>query len=118
MTVKYNPKEPKTNVNKNKANPIFFVGNTEKIKDISDATSGSIFLKSAFNANPINNGIGNRADQHVLRNDVYKGSNIPDNMTGYIFLNFGSTWPAAMRSCIEAPCSNPNNVLTSSINYQ
>ena len=76
-----------------------------------------VFDPSLRFLNPINNGIGNRADQHVLRNDVYKGSNIPDNMTGYIFLNFGSTWPAAMRSCIEAPCSNSNNVLTSSINY-
>ena len=40
--------------------------------------------------NPIDNGIGNREDQQVLKNDYYKGSSIPDNMTGYIFLNFGS----------------------------
>ncbi len=77
-----------------------------------------VFDPSLRFLNPIDNGIGNRADQHVLRNDVYKGSNIPDNMTGYIFLNFGSTWPATMRSCIEAPCSDTKNILSASFNYQ
>ena len=77
-----------------------------------------VFDPSLRFLNPIDNGIGNRADQHVLRNDVYKGSNIPDNMTGYIFLNFGSSWPATMRSCIEAPCSDTKNVLSASFNYQ
>ena len=67
--------------------------------------------------NPIDNGIWNRNDQIAVRNDVYKGSSIPDNMTGYIFLNFKSTWPASMRSCFVAPCSSSDNVLTGTINY-
>ena len=77
-----------------------------------------VFDPSLRFLNPIDNGIGNREDQQVLRNDVYKGSSIPDNMTGYIFLNFGSTWPSSMRSCFEAPCSSSDNVLTTTINYQ
>ena len=77
-----------------------------------------VFDPSLRFLNPIDNGIGNRSDQLVLRNDVYKGSSIPDNMTGYIFLNFGSTWPASMRSCFVAPCSSSDNVLTATINYQ
>ena len=68
--------------------------------------------------NPIDNGIWNREDQLALRNDVYKGSSIPDNMIGYIFLNFKSTWPASMRSCFETPCSKSENVLTATLNYQ
>ena len=67
--------------------------------------------------NPIDNGIWNRDDQIAVRNDVYKGSSIPDNMIGYIFLNFKSTWPASMRSCFATPCSSSDNVLTATINY-
>ncbi len=76
-----------------------------------------VFDPSLRFLNPIDNGIGNRDSQQVLRNDVYKGSNIPDNMIGYIFLNFGSTWPSSMRSCFETPCSSSDNVLTATINY-
>ena len=76
-----------------------------------------VFDPSLRFLNPIDNGIGNREDQQVLKNDYYKGSSIPDNMTGYIFLNFGSTWPASMRSCFEAPCSSSDNVLIATINY-
>ena len=76
-----------------------------------------VFDPSLRFLNPIDNGIGNRSDQLVLRNDVYKGSSIPDNMTGYIFLNFGSTWPASMRSCFVAPCSSSDNVLTATLDY-
>ena len=67
--------------------------------------------------NPIDNGIWNRDRQLAVRNDVYKGSSIPDNMIGYIFLN-SKAWPISTRSCFETPCSNTDNVLTSSINYQ
>ena len=67
--------------------------------------------------NPIDNGVWNRDSQRAVRNDVYKGSSIPDNMIGYIFLN-SKAWPISTRSCFETPCSNTDNVLTSSINYQ
>ena len=68
--------------------------------------------------NPIDNGIWNREDQRAIKNDYYKGSSIPDNMIGYIFMSFGSTWPSSMRSCFETPCSSSDNVLTATINYQ
>ena len=76
-----------------------------------------VFDPSLRFLNPIDNGIGNREDQQVLKNDYYKGSSIPDNMIGYIFLNFKSTWPASMRSCFATPCSSSDNVLTATINY-
>ena len=77
-----------------------------------------VFDPSLRFLNPIDNGIWKRQAQQVLRNDNYPGSSIPDNMIGYIFLNFGSTWPSSMRSCFETPCSSSDNVLTATINYQ
>ena len=68
--------------------------------------------------NPIDNGIWNREDQLVLKNDSYKGSSIPDFLVGYILLGFKSTWPASMRVCFATPCSSSDNVLTATINYQ
>ena len=76
-----------------------------------------VFDPSLRFLNPIDNGIWNREDQLAVRNDVYKGSSIPDNMIGYIYLNFKSTWPASMRSCFETPCSSSDNVLTATLNY-
>ena len=67
--------------------------------------------------NPIDNGIWNREDQRAIKNDYYKGSSIPDNMIGYIYLNFKSFWPASMRSCFATPCSSSDNVLTATLNY-
>ena len=67
--------------------------------------------------NPIDNGVWRRDRQIAVRNDEYKGSSIPDNMIGYIYLNF-NTWPASLRSCFATPCNNNDNILTSEINYQ
>ena len=88
------------------------------VHDAHRTSAAMVFDPSLRFLNPIDNGIWNREDQLALRNDVYKGSSIPDNMTGYIFLNFGSTWPASMRSCFEAPCNKSENVLTATLNYQ
>ena len=88
------------------------------VHDAHRTSAAMVFDPSLRFLNPIDNGIWNREDQQILRNDVYKGSSIPDNMTGYIFLNFGSTWPASMRSCFETPCSKSENVLTATLNYQ
>ena len=63
--VKYKPKQPKANVNKNKANPIFFDGKTENIAIISFEPSISKFSKSAFRANPTPNGIAPIICQNV-----------------------------------------------------
>ena len=67
--------------------------------------------------NPIDNGLWNRDRQTVISNDNYKGSSIPEFMIGYILLDFNA-WPVIMRSCFESPCSNSNNVLTATFNYQ
>ena len=67
--------------------------------------------------NPIDNGLWNRDSQTVIKNDSYKGSSIPEFMIGYILLNFNA-WPVIMRSCFESPCSNSDNVLTATFNYQ
>ena len=61
--------------------------------------------------NPIRN------DRTIIQNDSYKGSSIPEFMMGYILLGF-DTWPVTMRSCFESPCSNSENVLTATFNYQ
>ena len=88
------------------------------VHDAHRTSAAMVFDPSLRFLNPIDNGIWNREDQLAVRNDVYKGSSIPDNMIGYIFLNFKSTWPASMRSCFEIPCSSSDNVLTETINYQ
>ena len=67
--------------------------------------------------NPIDNGLWNRDSQTVIKNDSYKGSSIPEFMIGYILLDFNA-WPVIMRSCFESPCSNSDNVLTATFNYQ
>jgi prepilin-type N-terminal cleavage/methylation domain-containing protein len=67
--------------------------------------------------NPIDNGLWNRDRQTVISNDNYKGSSIPEFMIGYILLDFNA-WPVIMRSCFESPCSNSDNVLTATFNYQ
>ena len=61
--------------------------------------------------NPIRN------DRTIIQNDSYKGSSIPESMIGSILLGF-NTWPVTMRSCFESPCSNSENVLTATFNYQ
>jgi type IV pilus assembly protein PilA len=66
--------------------------------------------------NPIDNG-WRRDSQTIIQNDSYKGSFIPEFMMGYILLGF-DTWPVTMRSCFESPCSNSENVLTATFNYQ
>ena len=87
------------------------------VQDASRTSAAMYFDPSLRFLNPIDNGIWNREDQLAVRNDVYKGSSIPDNMIGYIYLNFKSTWPASMRSCFETPCSSSDNVLTATLNY-
>ena len=87
------------------------------VQDASRISAAMVFDPSLRFLNPIDNGIWNREDQLAVRNDVYKGSSIPDNMIGYIYLNFKSTWPASMRSCFETPCSSSDNVLTATLNY-
>ena len=61
--------------------------------------------------NPIRN------DRTIIQNDSYKGSSIPESMIGSILLGFNA-WPVTMRSCFESPCSNSENVLTATFNYQ
>ena len=61
--------------------------------------------------NPIRN------DRTIIQNDSYKGSPIPESMIGSILLGFNA-WPVTMRSCFESPCSNSENVLTATFNYQ
>lgn len=61
--------------------------------------------------NPIRN------DRTIIQNDSYKGSPIPESMIGSILLGFNA-WPVTMRSCFESPCSNSDNVLTATFNYQ
>ena len=87
------------------------------VHDAHRTSAAMVFDPSLRFLNPIDNGVWNREDQLAVRNDVYKGSSIPDNEMGYIFLNFKSTWPASMRSCFEAPCSSNDNVLTATLNY-
>ena len=87
------------------------------VQDAGRISAAMVFDPSLRFLNPIDNGIWNRDVQIAVRNDVYKGSSIPDNMIGYIFLNFKSTWPASMRSCFATPCSSSDNVLTATINY-
>ena len=80
--------------------------------------SGAVpFDPSLTFLNPIDNGIWNRDRQLAVRNDVYKGSSIPDNMIGYIYINH-SSYPIILRSCFATPCNNNDNVLTAEINYQ
>ena len=87
------------------------------VHDAHRTSAAMVFDPSLRFLNPIDNGIWNREDQLAVRGDVYKGSSIPDNMIGYIYLNFKSTWPASMRSCFATPCSSSDNVLTATINY-
>ena len=87
------------------------------VHDAHRTSAAMAFDPSLRFLNPIDNGIWNRDSQQAVRGDIYKGSSIPDNMIGYIFLNFKSTWPASMRSCFETPCSSSDNVLTATINY-
>ncbi len=87
------------------------------IQDSWRTANAMYFDPSLKFLNPIDNGVWNRDRQIAVRNDVYKGSSIPDNMIGYFFLN-SKAWPISTRSCFETPCSNTDNVLTSSINYQ
>jgi type IV pilus assembly protein PilA len=87
------------------------------VHDAHRTSAAMVFDPSLRFLNPIDNGIWNREDQLVLMNDNYKGSSIPDNIIGYILLNFKSTWPASIRSCFETPCSNSDNVLTATLNY-
>ena len=80
--------------------------------------SGAVpFDPSLTFLNPIDNGIWNRDRQIAVRNDVYKGSSIPDNMIGYIYYNFNA-WPSNLRSCFKLPCSKSENILTTTLNYQ
>ena len=80
--------------------------------------SGAVpFDPSLTFLNPIDNGIWNRDRQLAVRNDVYKGSSIPDNMIGYIYINH-SSYPIILRSCFATPCNNNDNVLTAEINSQ
>ena len=67
--------------------------------------------------NPIDNGIWNRDRQLAVRNDIYKGSSIPDNMIGYIYINH-SSYPVILRSCYATPCNDSSNLLTTTLNYQ
>ena len=87
------------------------------VQNVARFTAAIAFDPSLRFLNPIDNGVWNRDSQIAVRNDVYKGSSIPDNMIGYIFLNFKSTWPASMRSCFATPCSSSDNVLTGTLNY-
>ena len=87
------------------------------VQDAHRTSAAMVFDPSLRFLNPIDNGIWNRNVQIAVRNDVYKGSSIPDNMIGYIYLNFKSTWPASMRTCFETPCSSSDNVLTATLNY-
>ena len=98
-------------------NPGKYKVSCSAVHDAHRTSAAMVFDPSLRFLNPIDNGIWNREDQLAVRNDVYKGSSIPDNMIGYIFLNFKSTWPASMRSCFETPCSSSDNVLTATINY-
>ena len=98
-------------------NPGKYKVSCSAVHDAHRTSAAMVFDPSLRFLNPIDNGIWNREDQLAVRNDVYKGSSIPDNMIGYIFLNFKSTWPASMRSCFETPCSSSDNVLTATLNY-
>ena len=85
------------------------------VHDAHRTSAAMVFDPSLRFLNPIDNGIWNREDQFAIINDYYKGDSIPDNMRGYILLNFGSTWPASIRSCLEAPCNKSENVLTATL---
>ena len=61
--------------------------------------------------NPIRN------DRTIIQNDSYKGSPIPEFMIGSILLGFNAC-PVNLLSCFESPCSNSDNVLTATFNYQ
>ena len=87
------------------------------VHDAHRTSAAMVFDPSLRFLNPIDNGIWNRDSQQAVIGDYIKGSSIPDNMIGYIFLNFKSFWPASMRSCFETPCSSSDNVLTATLNY-
>ena len=87
------------------------------IQDSWRTANAMYFDPSLKFLNPIDNGVWNRDSQRAVRNDVYKGSSIPDNMTGYIYINH-SSYPVILRSCYATPCNDSSNLLTTTLNYQ
>ena len=91
-----------------------------KVGDGSRYNSAFLNDKNLLFLNPMKN--KNSFAAYSVMIDPFGGGTISDNYgsdtsVGHIFFQ-QNKWPIILRSCFQTPCSNTNNVLTASFNYQ